>query len=173
MQKRWFLIIAVAVAVCAAPAAAADMFSVLRVIDGDTLTVWDGEEEIRVRLIGIDTPESRSNAKAAKDAERWGVPVDEVTAAGKQAAEHTRSVCPPGIEVELRRDRHVYDAYGRVLAYVIMPDGRCLNEALVAGGYALVYRREVFRDREKYIAIEAAARHTENGFWSTIWRNIR
>ncbi len=62
--------------------------TVVRVVDGDTLKVryWGKEESIR--LIGIDTPESRVNKKAKRDAKRSGQDVKTITAMGKRATNH-------------------------------------------------------------------------------------
>ncbi len=59
--------------------------TVTRIVDGDTLKVryWGKEESIR--LIGIDTPESRVNKKAKRDAKRSGQDIKTITAMGKRA----------------------------------------------------------------------------------------
>ncbi len=104
---------------------AGERVSILRIIDGDTLRVWDGETETTVRLLGIDTPETRPNEKAQRDAAEWGVPIEDITRAGGKAKAFVIAVAPPGIEVGLAADG--VDAYGRTLAYVTLPDGRSLN----------------------------------------------
>ncbi len=62
--------------------------TVVRVVDGDTLKIryWGKEESIR--LIGIDTPESRVNKKAKRDAKRSGQDIKTITAMGKRATEY-------------------------------------------------------------------------------------
>ncbi len=59
--------------------------TVTRIVDGDTLKIryWGKEESIR--LIGIDTPESRVNKKAKRDAKRSGQDIKTITAMGKRA----------------------------------------------------------------------------------------
>ena len=63
--------------------------SVVRVVDGDTLKVryWGKEESIR--LIGIDTPESRANKKAKKDAKRSG---QDIKTIGKSATRYVEGL---------------------------------------------------------------------------------
>jgi micrococcal nuclease len=94
------------------------------VIDGDTVdVVIDGEEE-RVRLIGIDTPESRVEG---------GQP----ECFGPEAAAFTAELLPAGTPVRLKRDVVGRDDYGRLLAYVHrIDDGLFVNEAIVRQGYA-------------------------------------
>jgi len=62
--------------------------AVVRIVDGDTLKVryWGKEESIR--LIGIDTPESRVNKKAKMDAKRSGQDIKTITAMDKRATNH-------------------------------------------------------------------------------------
>ena len=95
-----------------------------RVVDGDTIIVdIDGQRE-RVRLIGIDTPES----------------VDEnrpVQCYGHEASAHTESLLPPGTAVSLVRDVEARDKYDRLLAYVIRTDDQLfINLDLVENGFA-------------------------------------
>jgi micrococcal nuclease len=110
---------------------------VLKVYDGDTFKCrLENGEEIKVRLIGVDTPESRPNRKAMRDARREGVSLQRIIRLGKKATEFTRRLIPPGTVVLLETDVQIHDKYGRLLAYVYLPDGRMLNEVLLEEGYA-------------------------------------
>ncbi|MYI82175.1 MAG: hypothetical protein F4056_02295, partial [Chloroflexi bacterium] len=95
---------------------------VARVVDGDTIdvTIWD--ETRRVRLLLVDTPEVRPTE-----------------CYGPEASEYVSSLLPEGSEVRLERDVTDTDAFGRLLRYVYLPDGRMLNELLLEGGYAAVF----------------------------------
>jgi micrococcal nuclease len=126
--------------------------TVKRVVDGDTLVVdLDGAEE-RVRLIGIDTPES-----VHPDASR-NVPYGEVASA------YTKSRLD-GQAVALEFDVEERDQYGRLLAYVWIGD-ELFNETLVLEGHAQVstYPPNV-RYVELFTSAQNAARETEKGFW--------
>jgi micrococcal nuclease len=97
-------------------------------VDGDTIdvrVVTAGiEREERVRLIGIDTPETMH-------------PTRPVECFGPEASAHLAELLPLGTPVRLERDLVGRDDYGRLLAYVHRAtDGRFVNEALVADGYA-------------------------------------
>jgi micrococcal nuclease len=96
--------------------------SVVRdVIDGDTIVVGDGEH---VRLIGIDTPETRH-------------PTKPVQCFGHEATKETRRLLPRGTRVRLVGDVEPRDRYGRTLAYVVrVRDGLFVNAALAGGGFA-------------------------------------
>lgn len=96
--------------------------TVLRVVDGDTIVVnYNGAEE-KVRLIGVDTPES-----VHPDNNRN-------TDAGFAASEFT-NVYLTGQDVELEFDVQQRDQYGRLLAYVYL-DGEMFNMKLLQTGYA-------------------------------------
>lgn len=93
-------------------------------IDGDTIDVRIGRRTVRVRLLGIDTPETKDPRKP-------------VQCFGRDASEHTAALLPPGTVVRLERDREEHDAYGRTLAYVHRAaDGLFVNLDLAQGGYA-------------------------------------
>lgn len=98
-------------------------YKVVRVVDGDTIIVDIAGEDTRVRLIGIDTPES-VHPDASKN-----------TAAGKTASEHTKQLLT-GKDVYLEYDNEKYDKYDRVLAYVYL-DGEMINAQLLEDGYAV------------------------------------
>src|SRR3989338_7085144 len=84
--------------------------TVVRVVDGDTI-VLDGDE--KVRLIGVDTPETVDPRKP-------------VQYFGKEASEFTRRMAE-GKRVRLEFDQDTKDRYGRTLAYVYLEDGTFLN----------------------------------------------
>ncbi len=69
--------------------------TVVRVVDGDTLWVRYGGQREKVRLIGIDTPESRVNKKTKKDAKRSGQDIKTIIAMGKRATEYVESLVKP------------------------------------------------------------------------------
>ncbi|MFT3855819.1 MAG: thermonuclease family protein [Ilumatobacteraceae bacterium] len=97
--------------------------SVVRVVDGDTIDVTvDGREE-RVRLIGIDTPETVK-------------PNTPVECYGPEASKHTKELLPAGTPVHLERDLVARDDYGRLLSYVFRTDGLFVNRDLIDDGFA-------------------------------------
>jgi micrococcal nuclease len=89
-------------------------FVVTRVVDGDTLVLSNGQ---KVRLTGIDTPESGNNAKTRRDSQRTGQDVQTITGQGKEAARFVRKMIE-GKEVRLEFDVQKHDRYGRELVYV-------------------------------------------------------
>jgi micrococcal nuclease len=121
-------------------------------VDGDTIVVLDGGRTVRVRLIGIDTPESVAP----------GRPVE---CFGKAASAFTEGVLE-GRTVVLEFDVGLLDPFGRTLAYVWL-DGEMLNETLVAEGYAQVLTVPPnVRYVDRFLAAERAARAARRGLWS-------
>lgn len=134
-----------------------------RVVDGDTVTVFPiagdgavgaGEPE-RVRLIGIDTPESVD-------------PRQPVECFGKEASARLEQLAPPGTRVRLERDAEERDRYDRLLAYVYRAsDGAFLNLRMVADGYAhtlTIAPNVTYADR--FRQAEREARAESLGLWS-------
>jgi micrococcal nuclease len=127
---------------------------VVEVVDGDTLEVIVGRQQQRVRLLGIDTPETKHPAKP-------------VECYGPEASVELARLAPPGTELLLARDVELRDRYGRLLAYATLPDGTFVNEALLAGGFATTLHIEPNgAHRSRLAAAEATARSNGAGLWS-------
>lgn len=137
-------------------------FLVSNVVDGDTIDidVPDGEyEHTRIRLWGIDTPESKS-------------PKVGVMYFGPEAAEYTRKLAlGRDVRIYLDEGNDTRGYYGRVLAYVQLPDTRFLNEVLVAEGYAYADVRFRHSYYNKYKQLESAARGQRKGLWADVTRD--
>lgn len=137
------------------------------VVDGDTVRVKiDGRGVESVRLIGIDTPESRENKKARKDAERSGSDLKVILAQGEEATNHLKTLLPKGTMVKLESDVQSHDRYGRRLAYIYLSDGSMLNEKIIRDGYAslMTYPPNV-KHVEKFRSAFTDARENNRGLW--------
>jgi micrococcal nuclease len=131
-----------------APASQTYAQLVTRVVDGDTLIV---QEIWRVRLIGVDTPETVD-------------PRRPVQFFGKEASGFTSRMAE-GKVVRLEFDVERTDRFGRTLAYVYLPDGTFLNAELVKQGYGHAYTQFPFRYLEQFLGYEHEARQTGLGLW--------
>lgn len=119
---------------------------VTKVVDGDTFWVDDGSEKgLKIRLIGVNTPETVHPQK----------PVEYY---GREASDYVKSVLT-GNKVKLKFDVSRVDRYGRTLAYVYLKDGTFLNEDLIKKGYgqAMTVPPNV-KYSEKFIELERKAR---------------
>ena len=123
----------------------------MRVVDGDTIDVLIGGEQLRLRYIGIDTPETVD-------------PRRPVGCFGKEASAHNRELVE-GKPVGLEKDVSETDRFGRLLRYVWL-DGRMVNARLVEEGHATAstYPPDV-RHAELLAALQAEARMEGRGLW--------
>ncbi|NOZ26363.1 MAG: thermonuclease family protein [Nitrospirae bacterium] len=151
----WFVLCLTAFSWTAAAhayAAGCEYFRVSRVIDGDTFVIGNGE---RVRLIGIDTPETVD-------------PRADVEWFGKEAAKRLRELIE-GKEVCLKRDRdRTIDRgkYNRLLRYAWI-DGTFVNKELILQGYAFAYTRYPFQYMEEFRRYQETARRKGVGLWNS------
>jgi micrococcal nuclease len=128
------------------------------VVDGDTIELSDGS---KVRLIGIDTPESVD-------------PRRPVECLGKEASDHTASLLPPGTGVRLEYDAQREDRYGRTLAYVYRTDdGLFVNAAIARDGFAqqLTIPPNVAKADEIAVAVDEA-RAEGRGLWGVVCADV-
>lgn len=121
-----------------------------RVVDGDTIIV---EGIGRVRLIGVDTPETVH-------------PNRPVEFFGKEASAFTTRMLE-GKRVRLEYDQERRDRYGRTLAYVYLADGTFANAEIIRRGYGHAYTRFPFRHMEQFRQFEREARTNRRGLWGT------
>jgi micrococcal nuclease len=128
--------------------------TVTRVVDGDTIIVSLAGRDEKVRLIGIDTPETKK-------------PDTPVECFGKEASARMGQFLPRGTPVRLVRDAEARDRYGRLLAYVYRTrDGLFVNLAMAKEGFAapLTIPPNVAHTDE-FVAAAAAARRAGRGLW--------
>jgi micrococcal nuclease len=153
---------------CVTYAKANDTAIVLRVVDGDTLVIaYEGRQE-NIRLIGIDTPESRINPKAIKDAARSNHDIAVITAMGKEATRYVRALITEGTVISIEFDVQKRDKYRRLLGYAYLPDGKMLNEEIVKAGYAgiMTYPPNV-KYQEKFLKAYREAFDAQRGLYRT------
>jgi len=127
-----------------------------RVVDGDTLVADVGGRYQRIRLIGVDTPETVS-------------PVKPVQCFGKQASDHLKALLPKGTAIRLVGDAESHDRYGRPLAYVYrQSDQLFVNLELARDGYAslLTFPPNVAHESQFARAVDTA-RQLRRGLWGT------
>jgi micrococcal nuclease len=124
---------------------------VTHVVDGDTVDVeLSGTREIRIRLIGVDTPEVYFGVECY----------------GPEASAFTKSKLD-GASIRLEFDVDRIDPYDRTLAYVWLGD-HLFNRTLVARGYATVYTVEPNdRYEDRFIRAQQRARAASRGLWAT------
>jgi len=156
MRPRALAALVVSLLLCslAAGTTAGEQATVSRVVDGDTLVVQIGAREDKVRLIGVNTPESVH-------------PRRPVEAYSKEASAFTRRLAQ-GKKVRLLGEAGTLnrDKYSRLLRYVFLPDGVLLNAEIIRQGYGHADLRYPFAKMEEFRALEREARGRGLGLWA-------
>ncbi len=125
-----------------------------RIIDGDTFWCEDANRKrIKIRLIGVDAPETRNTAKKER------------SPYGDESALFLAKMIG-GKKVRLEFDVSKYDRYGRTLAYVYLNDGTFVNAELLKRGYATVMTVPPnVRYADSFVRLAARARANRRGLW--------
>jgi endonuclease YncB( thermonuclease family) len=118
---------------------------VVKVADGDTITVLARNVQIRVRLQGIDAPEAKQ-------------------AFGNRSKQFVSSLCM-GAVVRVSPRSTGIDRYGRVLGEVTLQNGKSLNVESVSSGMSWWYQKYAPKDKVLRDA-ELSARKAKRGLWS-------
>ncbi len=122
-------------------------------VDGDTIYVGRGWRRTKVRLIGVDTPETLH-------------PYKPVEFFGPEASLFTeKSLKGRKVHLEFEPEQ-LYDDYGRLLAYVFFEDGTLFNAELIKRGYARVIAVHPFKYYKKFKRYEREAKRKGLGIWS-------
>ena len=126
-----------------------------RVVDGDTLDIRMGRRTARVRLIGINTPETVDPRRPAE-------------CYGHEASELAKHLLPSGTPIRVERDVEARDDYDRLLAYVYRAsDHLFVNLELLQQGAAVPLRIEPNTAYATAFADAAiAAEQAGRGLWS-------
>jgi len=139
---------------------------VLSIVDGDTVKVIYHRKEESIRLIGIDTPETRPNKKAIKDAQRAKSDIETITSQGREAKNVVKGLVKPGDLLKIEFDIRTRDKYGRLLAYLYLSSNKMLNEEIVKAGYAqLMTIPPNLKYQERFLMAYREARENHRGLW--------
>ena len=139
---------------------------VTRIIDGDVIQVLYGGVEKRVRLIGIDAPESRIDRKALKDANMSEHDIEAIVEMGAKAKAYVNGLIKRGNFITIEFDEKEMDRYGRLLCYVYLSNGKMLNEEIVKAGYANVKAIPPnVKYKDRFLNAFEYAKESERGLW--------
>jgi len=159
--KQFYILLALFLLLLSTSPAAQLTGQVTWIYDGDTLKV---ENIGKVRLIGIDTPESKASPRDRFYTQKFPISKKKLRDIASQAKQYNiRNI--KGKQVRLELDQTRRDKYDRLLAYVYLPDGKMLNRILLKKGLATVFRRYDFRYKRDFLKIEKKARNNKRGLW--------
>ncbi len=143
---------------------------VLKISDGDTIWVKMHGKRVKLRLLGIDTPEEYPSRKMDKDIEMCHTTFKQMRRLGLLATKHAKTMLYKGEKVTVITKGKGY--YGRTLAFIILPNGTNYNEKEVADGYACVYKYKGHKSRklsekefEKLERLTEEAKVERKGLW--------
>jgi len=129
---------------------------VFSVVDGDTIKLETPEGSLPLRVIGIDTPETVH-------------PMKPIEPGGSEASQKATELLE-GHTVVIHYDpdpnHGKWDKYGRLLAYLDLPDGRDFGLLMIKNGLARAYPKYPFSRQEAYLAAERTAQQEKAGIWA-------
>lgn len=126
---------------------------VIKVTDGDTLTVSYNNQEFKVRMLDVDTPESVKS----------GVPAQPYS---QEASDFTKEILT-NKNIRLIFEKGTTDQYGRLLAHIVLEDGTFYNATLIQKGYAIsVFYSPNTLLKKYYADLQDKAIADKAGFWS-------
>lgn len=133
-------------------------FRVTHVVDGDTIDIDEpdrGAPATRIRLWGVDTPETKAPGKGVQHF-------------GPEATAFTSRLCEgKTVRLELVSGK-TRGMYGRLLAYVELPDGTMLNRELIRQGYGYADPRFRHPRETEFQRLQSQARATGAGLWKDV-----
>lgn len=130
-----------------------EMYRVVRVVDGDTIAVARSGQVERVRLIGVDTPETHH-------------PDTPRQCYGPEATRFTKHLIRDEVRLVADPLGDNRDIYERLLRYVYTPEGSHVNAEIIRNGYGFAYRHFPFEQKQRFISLEQTARANDRGLWS-------
>jgi micrococcal nuclease len=137
------------------PATPPGYYSVKQFIDGDTIEVDMNGTKEKVRLIGVDTPETHDPRK-------------QVQCFGVAAAAFTKQqIGSNPVRLEQDPTNTNRDRYNRLLRYVYTPDGRLINAEIIKQGYGFAYVSFPFTRLEEFKGYQKQAQSQNLGLWGS------
>lgn len=132
----------------------AGSYKVTEFVDGDTIAVDMNGKSEKIRLIGVDTPETHDPRKS-------------VECFGLAAAAYTKQLIgdrPVRLEADsLSTNR---DRYDRLLRYVYTSDNKLVEAEIIKNGYGFAYTSFPFTKLDEFREYEKQAREQNKGLWS-------
>lgn len=134
--------------------------TITKVVDGDTIHVNHNNQEEKIRILYIDTPEKYSGAKMDKDAKKAGISVKDEEELGRLATGYAIKFFPKGTTLIL--DAQKKDRYGRTLAS-ISKNGIDYSKSIIQDGYACIYKKAPYP--KEFDGLLNQAKQGKKGLW--------
>ena len=132
------------------------LYEVVKVVDGDTIDVSINGETERIRIIGLDTPET---VDPRQTVECFGL---EASAKAKELLLNEQ------VRLEADSTQGERDTYGRLLRYVFLADGRNYSLEMIKQGYGHEYTYNVpHKYQQEFQQAENEAKDAQRGLWAS------
>ncbi len=130
-------------------------YTVTRVVDGDTIVIDMNGTSEKIRMIGVDTPETKD-------------PDEPVQCYGQEASSFTtRTLLGKSVRLTTDKSSDNRDRYGRLLRYVYTQDNELFEEMLISQGYGFAYTSFPFGKMSEFSKLQTQAQTAKVGLWST------
>ena len=142
-----------------------------RIVDGDGIILNDlvHKSELEIRFLGIDAPEIKSCRKLFQDERESHMAGALLMMLGRLSLNFLKELMLPGTLLSIGFEKGIeIDAYDRTLAFVYLPDGRSINEIMIAEGYAKLYSRYYCRELTNYQILNMKAKNERKGLYGLI-----
>ena len=132
-----------------------NFYQVVKVVDGDTLSINLDGANTTIRLIGVDTPETVDPRKP-------------VQCFGVEASNKAKELLVgKKVRLEMDSSQGNYDKYSRLLAYVYLEDGTLINKKLIQDGYGHEYTYNTpYKYQTEFRKAEQYAQSNKLGLWA-------
>jgi micrococcal nuclease len=132
------------------------LYSVVHITDGDTIDIEKEGTKVRVRLLGMNSPESVDPRRPTE-------------CYGKEAKNYMIELLQDKkVRLQLDALKPERDEYGRVLAYIWREDGLFVNQDMIERGYAYeyTYKQEKYKFQENFKSTQGKAKERAVGLWA-------
>lgn len=147
------------------------LLKIVKLVDGDGIILEDivSKKEFEVRLYGIDAPEINYCKKIKKDEIELQVPAALLIKLGYLSFNFLKDQVNLGDVCTLVQEQNnLVDKYGRLLGYLILKDGRVLNEIMIKEGYAKPYNDVFCEMLPMYQEWNLQAKNSSKGLYSIV-----
>ena len=147
------------------------LLKIVKFVDGDGIILEDivSKKEFEVRLYGIDAPEINYCKKIKKDEIELQVPAALLIKLGYLSFNFLKDQVNLGDVCTLVLEQNnLVDKYGRLLGYLILNDGRVLNEIMIKEGYAKPYNEVFCEMLPMYQEWNLQAKNSSKGLYSIV-----
>ena len=147
------------------------LLKIVKFVDGDGIILEDivSKKEFEVRLYGIDAPEINYCKKIKKDEIELQVPAALLIKLGYLSFNFLKDQVNLGDVCTLVQEQNnLVDKYGRLLGYLILKDGRVLNEIMIKEGYAKPYNVVFCEMLPMYQEWNLQAKNSSKGLYSIV-----